>query len=209
MAAAFSSPAFLACHHVSFSWPDGSAILQSCSHAFHGHCTGVLGTNGSGKSTLLRVLAGLQAPLSGRVHRTGQLAYIDQQASLLDNRADTLTQLRRQNTLLPEALLHQHLHLLGLSADHIKRPCRLLSGGERIKAVLALALWQREPAQLLLLDEPVNHLDLPSIRALERALAGFDGAVIVVSHDTDFVRALRPDEHWQIENGVWRLGGSC
>lgn len=161
--------------------------------------------NGQGKSTLLRVCAGLQAAAAGAVQTLVPTAYIDQQASLLRDDADLLSQLQQQNTTLPEALLRQYLHQLGLGAAHLGRPCGLLSGGERIKAALALVLWRQPAAQLLLLDEPTNHLDLPSVRALEQALAGFEGAMMVVSHDTDFVHALSP--HWQlrIENGRWRL----
>ncbi|MCP6530777.1 ATP-binding cassette domain-containing protein, partial [Klebsiella pneumoniae] len=73
----------------------------------------------------------------------------------------------------------------------INLPLSALSGGERLKAALACVLWRREAAQLLLLDEPTNHLDLASVRAIESALATFPGAMIVVSHDEDFLRGLR------------------
>ena len=161
--------------------------------------------NGAGKSTLLRVCAGLQAPAAGAVQTFVPLAYIDQQASLLDNGTNVLTQLQQQNTMLPEAVLRQYLHQLGLAAAQLCRPCGVLSGGERIKAALAVALWRQPAAQLLLLDEPTNHLDLPSVQALERALADFSGAMMVVSHDADFVRALKPSGRLHILNGHWCL----
>lgn len=65
-----------------------------------------------------------------------------------------------------------------------------LSGGERLRAALACVLSGAEPPQLLILDEPTNHLDLPSIEAVEQALAGYDGALLVVSHDPDFLEAV-------------------
>ena len=79
------------------------------------------------------------------------------------------------------------------------------SRGERLKAAMAIALWRATPAQLLLLDEPTNHLDLESVLAFEQALQGFDGAMLVVSHDPAFVQAIRPTHHlrWQPEG--WRL----
>ncbi len=82
-----------------------------------------------------------------------------------------------------------------------------MSGGERLKAAMAIALWREVPAQLLLLDEPTNHLDLESVLAFEQALQGFNGAMMVVSHDEAFVQAIRPTQHltWQPEG--WRLQG--
>jgi len=69
-------------------------------------------------------------------------------------------------------------------------PLAALSGGERLKAALACVLWRREATQLLLLDEPPNHLDLTSTQAIELALSTFPGAIVVVSHDEAFLQAL-------------------
>ena len=71
-----------------------------------------------------------------------------------------------------------------------KAPSGTLSGGERLKAALACVLYADTPPQLLLLDEPSNHLDLPSLQALEQLLTGYQGALLVVSHDTAFLQAL-------------------
>jgi ATPase subunit of ABC transporter with duplicated ATPase domains len=65
-----------------------------------------------------------------------------------------------------------------------------LSGGERLRAALACMLMSQEPPQLLILDEPTNHLDLDSVAAIEAALRGYDGAILVVSHDRDFLEAI-------------------
>lgn len=80
-----------------------------------------------------------------------------------------------------------------------------MSGGERLKAALALALWRSDPAQLLLLDEPTNHLDLPSVEAFERALQTFPGAIVAVSHDQDFLEALNPTHHLRWQQSGWQL----
>lgn len=79
---------------------------------------------------------------------------------------------------------------LGLDAQKIAAPTGSLSGGERLKAALACLLYAEAPPQLLLLDEPSNHLDLPSIQALEAMLRSYRGAVMVVSHDDAFVDNL-------------------
>lgn len=80
-----------------------------------------------------------------------------------------------------------------------------MSGGERLKAALAIALWRKVPAQLLLLDEPTNHLDLHSIEAFEHALRSFRGAIIAVSHDPAFLAALDPSHTLQWQASGWQL----
>jgi len=80
-------------------------------------------------------------------------------------------------------------------------PIGMLSAGERIKAALACALWRKEPARMLLLDEPTNHLDLDTTLVLQSALQGFGGALIVASHDEEFIEALRPTHRWEWRDG--------
>jgi ATPase subunit of ABC transporter with duplicated ATPase domains len=70
------------------------------------------------------------------------------------------------------------------------KPARALSGGERLRAALACALMAAQPPRLIILDEPTNHLDLDSIAAVEAALAAYDGALLVVSHDRDILAAI-------------------
>ena len=70
------------------------------------------------------------------------------------------------------------------------KPAAALSGGERLRAALACALMSARPPQLIVLDEPTNHLDLDSLAAVEAALAAYDGALLVVSHDADFLAAI-------------------
>ncbi len=165
----------------------------------------VQGPNGCGKSTLLKVLAGLSRPVSGECSVPVPSAYIDQHLALLDDQRSIIDQLNLLDTPLAEAQLRTRLALLQLDAVRVTQPAGQLSGGEPLKAAMAIALWRKTPAQLLLLDEPTNHLDLESVLAFEQALQGFTGAMVVVSHDQAFVQAIRPTHvlSWQSEG--WRL----
>jgi ATPase subunit of ABC transporter with duplicated ATPase domains len=167
---------------------------------------GVVGPNGSGKSTLLRVLAGQLRPLAGRVETYVPTVYLDQHLSTLDPTLSVLSQLQAVNPAVSEHDMRNRLALLGLDSARIGLPSYLLSGGERLKAALACALYSEQPAQLLLLDEPGNHLDLPSLRALETMLNSYRGALMVVSHDRTFLEALSLDARLQIEPAGWRMG---
>ncbi|WP_423371687.1 ABC-F family ATP-binding cassette domain-containing protein [Burkholderia sp. LMG 32019] len=162
------------------------------------------GPNGCGKSTLLRLLAGELAPRSGTCTTHVSAAYLDQRLALLDPERSIVEQLGLLDTPLAEGDLRSRLALLQLDAARATQPARQLSGGERLKAALACALWRGTPAQLLLLDEPTNHLDLESVRAIEAALAGFPGAIVVASHDTAFLAALDPTHTMQWHRDGWR-----
>ncbi|WP_340052906.1 ABC-F family ATP-binding cassette domain-containing protein [Pseudomonas sp. JAI120] len=165
----------------------------------------VRGPNGCGKSTLLKLLAGQWQPLSGECHVFVPSAYIDQHLALLDDRRSVVEQLNLLDTPLAEAELRTRLALLQLDALRVTQPAAHLSGGERLKAAMAIALWRETPAQLLLLDEPTNHLDLESVNAFEQALRGFTGAMVAVSHDEAFVQAIKPTHLLTWETEGWRL----
>ncbi|WP_435036422.1 ATP-binding cassette domain-containing protein [Pseudomonas neuropathica] len=166
----------------------------------------VSGHNGCGKSTLLKLLAGEWAPVSGECITHVPFAFLDQQLKLLNDDTSIVDQLQAQQTPLSEGELRSFLAHLQLDAQRVTRPCASLSGGERLKAALALALWRQTPAQLLLLDEPTNHLDLESVQAFEHALQTFPGAIVVVSHDQAFLRALNPSHQliWHFEGWRWQ-----
>lgn len=162
------------------------------------------GPNGCGKSTLLKTILGEIAPRSGTCRVSVSCAYLDQHLSRLDLSQSVITHLNLSHTPLEEGVLRTRLAQLQLGADKVTLPLAELSGGERLKAALACVLWRAEATQLLLLDEPTNHLDLASVQAIEAALAGFPGALLVVSHDEAFLRGLTLTHEWVWEEAGWR-----
>ena len=115
---------------------------------------------------------------------------LDQHVGLLDSAGSILDNLRRLNPDLTDNEAHAALARFAFRNAAALRIAATLSGGERLRAGLACVFARREPPLLLLLDEPTNHLDLTSIEVLETALAGFDGALIAVSHDRRFLQAI-------------------
>ncbi|QLU95089.1 ABC-F family ATP-binding cassette domain-containing protein [Enterobacter roggenkampii] len=162
------------------------------------------GPNGCGKSTLLKTLLGEVAPRSGSCKVSVSYAYLDQHLSRLDLSQSVMTHLNLSHTPLEEGVLRTRLAQLQLGADKVMLPLAALSGGERLKAALACVLWRAEATQLLLLDEPTNHLDLASVQAIEAALAGFPGALLVVSHDEAFLSGLTLTHALVWEEVGWR-----
>lgn len=165
----------------------------------------VRGPNGCGKSSLLKLLAGQWHAVSGTCAVTVPCAYIDQHLTLLDDQRSIVEQLNLLETPLMEAELRTRLALLQLDARRVTQPAGQLSGGERLKAAMAIALWRGAPAQLLLLDEPTNHLDLETVMAFEQALQGFTGALMAVSHDEAFLQAIQPSHYLSWYSTGWRL----
>ena len=151
---------------------------------------GILGRNGAGKSTLIRTLVGELAPLAGEVQvsRSVRIGYFAQQGiDRLRGDESALVQLQRIAPAQREQALRDYLGRFGFSGDAATRPVGPMSGGE--KARLSLALMLHDRPQLLVLDEPTNHLDAQARDALADALADFDGAVLLVSHDRYLLRA--------------------
>lgn len=168
---------------------------------------GVVGPNGCGKSTLLKLLAGQLQPLAGVCNVTAASVYLDQRLANLASQRPVLEQVLAVNRTAGEGELRMRLAQLGLDAQKIMAPCSSLSGGERLKAALACVLYADPPAQLLLLDEPSNHLDLHSAQALEAMLRSYQGALVAVSHDDAFMnnlgltdRLVATKQGWQMES---------
>ncbi|MFZ4874727.1 ATP-binding cassette domain-containing protein [Janthinobacterium sp. Mn2066] len=163
----------------------------------------VTGDNGSGKSTLLRVIAGQLAPVSGQLRCHARLAWLDQHAGGQDGDLSAIQRLQARNSVLAEGELRTRLALLGMAGARATVPSRLLSGGERMKVALAAELYAHTPPQLLLLDEPDNHLDLASLQALAHMLRLYRGALLVVSHDQAFLQELLlDDQHLHLQPGA-------
>lgn len=150
----------------------------------------VCGPNGCGKSTLLRTILGQLTPSGGRCRLAVNAAYLDQTLSQFDLRRSLMDHLALERMPMTAGELRTRLAQLQLGAERLTLPLAMLSGGERLKAALACALWRESPPQLLVLDEPTNHLDLASLQAIEAALHGYPGALLVVSHDEAFLQGL-------------------
>jgi len=170
----------------------GLTIIRDYSQRIlRGDRVGLIGPNGSGKTTLLRMLVGELEPDEGRVRRGArlQVAYFDQQREQLNpdrSVADTVNDGNDTVTINGEAR-----HVIGYLADFLfpreraVSPVKQLSGGERNRLMLAM-LFAR-PANVLVLDEPTNDLDIETLELLEDLIAGFDGTVLLVSHDRVFL----------------------
>ncbi|MEO5494831.1 MAG: ABC-F family ATP-binding cassette domain-containing protein [Sphingomonas sp.] len=148
------------------------------------------GSNGTGKTSVLALAAGALEPVAGSVWRSDRIALLDQHVGLLDRDATILANLRALSPELTENEAYASLARFAFRNQAAARIVGTLSGGERLRAGLACVLSAARPPQLLLLDEPTNHLDLDSIEVLEAALRGYDGALLVVSHDAAFLEAI-------------------
>ena len=151
----------------------------------------VLGVNGAGKSTLLKLVAGTAAPDAGSVTLGGsvKMGYFAQHAmDLLDGDSTVFETL---DTAFPHAgqgSLRALAGAFGFSGDEVEKRCRVLSGGEKARLVMALMLY--DPPNFLVLDEPTNHLDLATKEMLITALSNYEGTMLFVSHDRHFLAAL-------------------
>lgn len=145
------------------------------------------GANGTGKTTLLRLIAGDLQPASGIVRCPVRLAYLDQSAAMLDASTSLVDNFRRLNPEATDNAAYAALARFHFRNEAARLTPAALSGGERLRAALACAIGGESPCGLLLLDEPVNHLDLESVEAVENALNAYRGALIVVSHDAAFL----------------------
>jgi len=148
----------------------------------------VSGANGAGKSSLLRLIAGDLAPSSGIVRTGVGCAYLDQNVGLLRNGLSLADNLRACHPGLTDNAVHAALARFAFRNRDGLRLAGSLSGGERLRAGLACVMSAVTAPQLLMLDEPTNHMDLASIEELEAALTAFDGALIIVSHDRRFLQ---------------------
>jgi ATP-binding cassette subfamily F protein uup len=170
----------------------GTAVIDGyAQRIFRGDRVGLIGPNGSGKSTLLKLLVGELEPDEGEIRRGTrlQVAYFDQQREQLDPEATVADTVNDGNTTV--IVNGQPRHVLGYLGDFLfpkeraLSPVKSLSGGERNRLLLARLF--AKPANVLVLDEPTNDLDIETLELLEELVADFPGTVLLVSHDRVFL----------------------
>ncbi len=179
-----------------------TTILQSINfQLLPGSRIGLLGRNGAGKSTLIKLLSGSLAPQAGDLWFAAGVAigyFAQHQLETLRPQDSPLQHMVRLAPQATEQSLRDFLGGFGFHGDKALSPCAPFSGGEKARLVLALIVYQRP--NLLLLDEPTNHLDLDMREAIVMALQGFEGAIVVVSHDRHLL-ASTTDEFYLVANG--------
>jgi ATPase subunit of ABC transporter with duplicated ATPase domains len=166
----------------------------------YGERVAILGANGSGKTTLLHALLG-ELPLESGTQRVGPsvvIGRLDQARDRFTGDDDLLGAFQRA-TGADVSTCRSTLAKFGLGAEHVLRPARTLSPGERTRAVLAL--FTASGVNCLVLDEPTNHLDLPAIEQLEQALSTFTGTVLLVTHDRALLDAVTTTRELRIDAG--------
>jgi len=168
----------------------------------------VMGINGAGKSTLLKLVAGASEPDIGTVTRgpSVKMGYFAQHAmELLEGERTVLQSLEDSFPQAGQAALRALAGCFGFSGDEIEKKCRVLSGGEKARLVMAKMLF--DPPNFLVLDEPTNHLDIATKQMLVEALSRFEGAMLFVSHDRHFLAALSNRVLELTPNGPHLYGG--
>ncbi|MBO3664648.1 ABC-F family ATP-binding cassette domain-containing protein [Microbacterium stercoris] len=164
----------------------------------------LVGPNGAGKTTLLEQLASGAEPTPGHVGgrlATSRVGYLRQRLDDLDDTRSAVDNVRDAAPGTAPGELRNQLARLLLRGSALDRPVSTLSGGERFRVALAKLLFADPPAQLLILDEPTNNLDITSVEQLAEALQSYRGALLIVSHDHAFLRRLGIDVVIGIEPG--------
>jgi ATPase subunit of ABC transporter with duplicated ATPase domains len=168
----------------------------------------VLGANGAGKSTLLKLVAGATTPDTGvgNIGAGVRMGYFAQHSmDLLDGDETIFESLDRAFPQAGQGSLRTLAGCFGFSGDDVEKPCRVLSGGEKARLVMARMLF--DPPNLLVLDEPTNHLDMVTKEMLVAALADFEGTMLFVSHDRRFLAGLSNRVLELTPEGIHQYGG--
>ena len=168
----------------------------------------VMGVNGAGKSTLLKLVAGAPDPDEGTVARVPsvKMGYFAQHAmEVLDGERTVLQSLEDAFPQAGQAPLRALAGAFGFHGDDVEKKCRVLSGGEKARLVMAQMLF--DPPNFLVLDEPTNHLDIATKQMLVEALSRYEGAMLFVSHDRHFLGALSNRVLELTPDGMHAYGG--
>ena len=174
---------------------DSTIILEKLHlNLVPGSRIGLLGKNGAGKSTLIKLLAGEMSPMEGLYETSAGLRigyFAQHQLEFLRGDDSPIAHLQRLDKKATEQSLRDYLGGFGFRGDNALSKVAPMSGGEKARLVLALTVYQKP--NLLLLDEPTNHLDLDMRHALNIALQGFEGAMVLISHDRFLLTSVCDD----------------
>ena len=191
-AAGASGERALKIDNLTFAYPGGEPLIRDFSATIlRGERIGVIGPNGSGKTTLLRLLAGRLTPTAGNVTlgTNIQLAFFDQLRAKLDLEATVVENIAQGHDEVVVGGTRKHVYAylndFLFTSDRARTPVKALSGGERARLLLA-QLFLR-PGNLLIMDEPTNDLDVETLELLEEQLLGYQGTLLLVSHDRTFL----------------------
>ncbi|NNU67858.1 ABC-F family ATP-binding cassette domain-containing protein (plasmid) [Rhizobium indicum] len=168
----------------------------------------IMGINGAGKSTLLKLVTGTAEPDEGSVAlgASVKMGYFAQHAmDILDGEHTVFQSLEHRFPQAGQGPLRALAGCFGFSGDDIEKRCRVLSGGEKARLVMAMMLF--DPPNLLVLDEPTNHLDLDTKEMLIKALSQYEGTMLFVSHDRHFLAALSNRVLELTPEGIHQYGG--
>lgn len=179
--------------NISFSYLGGDDLFTDLSYSFSADKkVAIIGDNGAGKTTLLKLISGVLWPSSGNIKTSGNIAYLNQDLSLLNPDKSVV-----ENIAEYAGILQHNAHAIaanfGFRGDTSKKKVGVLSGGELLKATLAAVIGSKYKPDLLILDEPTNNLDIKSTLILEDALNQYRGAILIVSHDEAFINNLNID----------------
>jgi len=194
----------LTTENLSVGYPGHAPLLENLNlYIRAGQRIVLTGENGSGKTTLIRAITGALAPLAGQVRlgQTIKLGYMAQEQELLDASLSALESIQRVANLT-ETRARTFLHSFLFSGDDPLRPSGELSYGERAR--LQLALMVAQGCTFLVLDEPINHLDIPSRTRFEEALTGYNGTILAVVHDRYFIERFATDV-WTVKKGILEM----
>lgn len=178
--------------NVCFSYGEKSVLSDFGFTMRTGERVRLVGNNGAGKTTLLKLIGGVLAPSSGYIKISGNVAYLNQDLSLLNPDKSVVENIANYAGILQHAA-HAIAANFGFRGDTSKKKVAVLSGGELLKATLAAVIGSQKQPDLLILDEPTNNLDIKSSLILEDALNQYTGAILIVSHDEAFINKLHID----------------